>query len=145
MSIQPCAAVPRLPGDLDTGPFLAAGCGGRAPGKADTQSPAAIVVAPRGHSGYTMARMHYDVMLAPEAVADLRGLSARERALAREAMERHLRYEPDRLARSRTKRLRGVSRPQYRLRAADLRIFYDVDGSTVEVLAIVSKAQASEW
>ena len=76
---------------------------------------------------------------------DLHGLSARDRSLAREAMERYLRYEPERVARSRIKRLRGVRRPQYRLRVEGLRIFYDVGGSTVEVLAIVSKAQASEW
>ena len=109
----------------------------------ETLSPAAV--APCAHYGYTMARMRHDVLLAPEAIEDLHGLSARDRSLAREAMERYLRYEPERVARSRIKRLRGVRRPQYRLRVDGLRIYYDVAGSTVEVLAIVSKAQASEW
>ena len=39
----------------------------------------------------------------------------------------------------------STSRPQFRLRVEDLRIFYDVAGSTVEVLAVVSKSQAGEW
>jgi mRNA-degrading endonuclease RelE of RelBE toxin-antitoxin system len=92
-----------------------------------------------------MARMAYDVLLAPEAVQDLRRLSAHDRALARETMERHLRHAPGRVARTSIKRLRGVSRPQYWLRAGDLRIFLDVRGSAVEVLAIVPKPQASDW
>ncbi len=92
-----------------------------------------------------MAIMRFHVVLAPEAVEDLRRLSAFERAAARDAMERHLRTEPTRVSRSTIKRLRGASRPQYRLPVEDLRIFYDVARSSVEVLAIVSKKQASEW
>lgn len=60
-------------------------------------------------------------------------------------MERHLRHEPTRLSKSRIKRLRGVERPQYRLRIEETRVFYDVTGGTVEVLAIVSKAEAQSW
>jgi mRNA-degrading endonuclease RelE of RelBE toxin-antitoxin system len=41
--------------------------------------------------------------------------------------------------------LRGVSRPQYRLRVDEVRVFYDVSGSTVEVLAIVAKPEAESW
>lgn len=92
-----------------------------------------------------MAIMCFQVVLAPEAMEDLRRLSAFERAAARDAMERHLRHEPTRVSRSRIKRLRGVSRPQYRLRGEDLRVFYDVSGTTVEELAIESKGQAGEW
>ena len=46
---------------------------------------------------------------------------------------------------SRIKRLRGLSRPQYRLRVEEVRVFYDVSGSTVEVLAIVAKPEAESW
>ena len=35
--------------------------------------------------------------------------------------------------------------PHYRLRVGDIRVFYDVTGSKVQVLAIVAKAQAQEW
>ena len=48
-------------------------------------------------------------------------------------------------SRSRIKRLRGLERPQYRLRVDDTRVFYDVKEGTVEVLAIVSKAEAEAW
>lgn len=48
-------------------------------------------------------------------------------------------------SRSRIKRLRGLAKPQYRLRVGDLRIFYDVRENAVEVLAIVPKSQAARW
>jgi mRNA-degrading endonuclease RelE of RelBE toxin-antitoxin system len=89
--------------------------------------------------------MAHEIILAPEAVADLRGLSARDRAIVVDAMERHLRHEPGKVSRSRIKRLRGVRKPQYRLRVDDLRVFYDVSRNTVEVLAVVSKASAEQW
>jgi len=41
--------------------------------------------------------------------------------------------------------LRVLRRPQYRLRVDDVRVFYDVSGMTVEVLAIVSKSEAGSW
>ena len=92
-----------------------------------------------------MARMPYEIILAPEAVADLKRLSARLRATAADALDIHLRHEPTRTSRSRIKRLRGLSKPQYRLRVDPLRIFYDVTEGRVEVLAIVNKAQAAAW
>jgi mRNA-degrading endonuclease RelE of RelBE toxin-antitoxin system len=41
--------------------------------------------------------------------------------------------------------LRGLRRPQYRLRVGDVRVFYDVSGTIVEVLAIVAKSEAESW
>jgi len=96
-------------------------------------------------SGYSLARMRYEIVLAPEALEDLRGLSARNRSIVRDAIEIHLRYEPTRVSRSRIKRLRGTERPQYRLRIEDLRVFYDVTVGAVEILAIVWKSTAAEW
>ena len=43
------------------------------------------------------------------------------------------------------KRLRGLVRPQYRLRVGEIRVFYDVSAETVEVLAIVPKSEAALW
>ncbi len=58
----------------------------------------------------------------------------------------HLRHEPTKTSKTRIKRLRGLSRPQYRLRVGDdIRVFYDVTEDTVEVLAIVPKSEANEW
>jgi len=89
--------------------------------------------------------MRYEIILSPEAVEDLRGLKANIRAAVRDTIEKHLRHEPRKTSKSRIKRLRGLSRPQYRLRAENLRIFYDVTGKTVEILAIISKDEAERW
>ena len=62
-----------------------------------------------------------------------------DRSAVREAIEQHLRFQPQRLSKSRIKRLRGMTRPQYRLRVGEIRVFYDVSEQAVEVLAIVAK------
>jgi mRNA-degrading endonuclease RelE of RelBE toxin-antitoxin system len=90
--------------------------------------------------------MRYDIVMAPEAVEDLNDLKAKVRAAVRDAMEEHLRHEPTKTSKSRIKRLRGFSRPQYRLRVGDdIRVFYDVTAKTVEILAIVAKSEADTW
>ncbi len=90
--------------------------------------------------------MRYEIILAPEAVEDLSCLKANVRAQVEDALERHLRHEPQKTSKSRVKRLRGLSRPQYRLRVGDdVRVFYDVTEDTVDVLAIVPKSEAEQW
>jgi mRNA-degrading endonuclease RelE of RelBE toxin-antitoxin system len=89
--------------------------------------------------------MRYEILLAPEAVEDLKRLRAHQRAQVKDALEMYLRNEPRRVTKSRIRRLKGLSRPQYRLRIGDLRIFYDVAERTVEVLAVVAKDDAAEW
>ena len=58
---------------------------------------------------------------------------------------KRLNREPERTSRSRIKRLRGLRRPQYRLRIGEVRVFYGVSGMTVEVLAIVAKSEVESW
>ena len=89
--------------------------------------------------------MRYEIVLAPAAAQALKGLRADPRARVRGALETHLRHEPTKVSKSRIKRLRGLSRPQFRLRVDDIRVFYDVTGQAVEILAIVSKAEAETW
>lgn len=89
--------------------------------------------------------MRYEVVLAPEAARAFRSLTAYHRAEVRDAVERHLRHNPTRVSKSRIKRLRGVSRPQYRLRVGEVTVFYDVTHEAVEVLAIVTKSEAARW
>jgi mRNA interferase RelE/StbE len=90
--------------------------------------------------------MPYEIFLAPEAVDDLVGLKANVRALVRDTMEEQLRHQPTKVSKSRIKRLRGLSRPQYRLRVGDdIRVFYDVIEDVVQVLAIVSKSNVDAW
>ncbi len=89
--------------------------------------------------------MRYEIIFSREAADDFKRLSARERATVRDAIERHLRYEPGMVSRSRIKRLREMEHPQYRLRVGDIRVFYDIQKEVVEVLAIVPKSRAAEW
>ena len=90
--------------------------------------------------------MPFAIVLAlPEAAGDLRRLTATVRATVRAALETHLRHEPGKTSPSRIKRLRGLRRPQYRLRVGEVRVFYDISGTTVEVLAIVAKWEADLW
>jgi mRNA-degrading endonuclease RelE of RelBE toxin-antitoxin system len=91
--------------------------------------------------------MRYAVLLAPDAVEDLTRLRAYDRAKVRDAITK-LRSDPTHVGRSRIKRLRGLRKPQYRLRVDEVRVFYDVVEEPVpgvEVLAIVAKKEAAAW
>ncbi|HVA15127.1 MAG TPA: type II toxin-antitoxin system RelE/ParE family toxin [Stellaceae bacterium] len=89
--------------------------------------------------------MSFAIVLASEAVEDFKALKANVRAIVHDALETHLRNEPAKTSKSRIKRLRGLRRPQYRLRVGDVRVFYDINGDTVEILAIIAKAEAGAW
>lgn len=89
--------------------------------------------------------MPYSIVLSPEAIEDLRRLQAPHRSAIRRAIETHLRHEPTKESKSRIKRLRGSRRPGFRLRIGDVRVFYDVSESMVEILAIVPKLAADAW
>lgn len=89
--------------------------------------------------------MRFEIVLAPEAVEDLKRLKASLRAMVRDAIERHLRHAPATTSKSRIKRLRGLRRPQYRLRAGEVRVFYDMSNGSVEILAIIPKAETEAW
>jgi mRNA interferase RelE/StbE len=89
--------------------------------------------------------MPFEIVLAPQAIEGLRTLRADFQSSVRDAIELHLRHEPTKLSRSRIKRLRGLDRPQYRLRVNEVRVFYDVTETKVEVLAVIPKEQAEAW
>ena len=89
--------------------------------------------------------MAFAIILAPEAVEDLKRLRAAKRAIVKEALKVQLTHEPRKVSRSRIKRLRGLSQPQYRLMVEDVRVFYDVTETTVEILAVVAKSEAESW
>jgi len=89
--------------------------------------------------------MRYAIVFSVDAVDDFKALEAGKRSGIRKAIETHLRHEPDKVSRSRIKKLRGVDRPHYRLRVGEHRIFFDVADSTVEILAIVAKSEAESW
>jgi mRNA interferase RelE/StbE len=86
--------------------------------------------------------MAFDIVLAPGAVAALKNVAVPVRAGVAKALAVHLTHEPTKVSKSRIKRLRGLSQPQFRLRVGDIRVFYDVTETQVQVLAIVTKAAA---
>ena len=88
--------------------------------------------------------MRHEIVLSPQAVIDLKHLPAATRAEVRDQIELHLRHEPSKSSRSR-KKLRGLRRPQFRLRVGDIRVFYDVVEAEVQILTIVTKEQATAW
>ncbi len=89
--------------------------------------------------------MTYKSILAPEAVEDLKALRAFDRATGRDAMKEHLHFQPTKTSKSRIKRLQGRRHPEYRLRVDEIRVFYDVAGDAVEILAIVPKSEVAAW
>ncbi len=89
--------------------------------------------------------MRYEIILAPEAIEDLHRLKANIRTAIRDGIEKHLRHQPLKTSKSRIKKLQGISRPQFRLRMDEVRVFYDVNEGTVEILAIIPKSETQEW
>ena len=89
--------------------------------------------------------MRHDIVLSPQAIEDLRRLTARDRAAVKDALEVHLRHEPTRVSRSRIKRLRELAQPQYRLRVHEIRVFYDVGEGEVYIHAILLKSMVEQW
>jgi mRNA-degrading endonuclease RelE of RelBE toxin-antitoxin system len=86
--------------------------------------------------------MRYAIVIAPEAIQDLKRLKTHSRAMVRDGIEKHLRHQPTSTRKTRIKRLRGLFDPQYRLRVGEVRVFYDVSERTVEILAIILKSDA---
>jgi len=89
----------------------------------------------------------YEILLKPGAIEDLDRLRKYDATQIADAMEKHLTYEPTKESRSRIKRLRGVSEPDYRLRVADYRVFYSVreQERRVDVLRIMHKDQTRKY
>jgi mRNA interferase RelE/StbE len=85
----------------------------------------------------------YEIVLKRRAVIDLDGLRKYDAAQIADAMEKHLEHEPAKESKSRIRRLRGISNPDYRLRVGDYRVFYNIDGNArrVEILRVMHKNQ----
>jgi len=89
----------------------------------------------------------YTIMLKPSAIADLDALRKYDATQIADAMERHLPHNPTKESKSRIKRLRGISNPDYRLRVGDYRIFYVVDEAArrTDVLRVMHKDQTLRY
>lgn len=71
-------------------------------------------------------------------------MRAHERSAVKDTIEQALRFLLTKASRSRIKQLRGLSKPQYRLREGDVRVFYDVYETEVVILTIVYKDEAED-
>jgi mRNA interferase RelE/StbE len=87
----------------------------------------------------------YRIVVTEDAKEDFNELDARQRTMVRDALRTYLTHEPTRDSKSRIKRLRDVRHPQFRLRVREMRVFYDVTGTDVVVLAITSKEKTLQW
>ena len=91
--------------------------------------------------------MAFKIELVQEAWEDLRAFRKSDQVRILDALEVHLSHEPTRVSRSRIKHLRPGTRPPYRLRIDEIRIFYDVSlkSQKVIVYGIVHKEHSLEW
>ena len=83
----------------------------------------------------------FQIDVASEARERIRALRRVDAAAVLDAIETHLRFEPDRPSRSRIKRLRGAQDATFRLRVGDYRVFYDVAEGVVTVITVLHKRE----
>ena len=69
-------------------------------------------------------------------------LEGSSRAEVRDAMNVHLTHQPTKVSKSRIKRLRGLSRPQFRLRVGDWRVLFRRDGTVIAVTKVAPRGSA---
>lgn len=89
----------------------------------------------------------FEIVLKPSAVEDLDRLRGYDVSMIADGMERFLGGQPARENRSRIKRLKGISDPDFRLRLGEYRVFYNVSAAErrVDVLRILRKDETFEY
>lgn len=90
--------------------------------------------------------MPWNLAFEEDAIDDLAGLAARERAIVTDAIQTNLRHQPDVRTRNRKPLASFLPSfafhpPLWQLRVGEFRVFYDLDGEdrSVRVLAIRRK------
>ena len=89
----------------------------------------------------------YEIFLKPTAIKDMDRLSRFDAVTVSDVMEECLGDKPAKESKSRIKRLKGISDPDYRLRAGNYRIFYSIDETSrrVNVLRVLRKDETQEY
>ena len=89
----------------------------------------------------------YEIFLKPTAIKDMDRLSRFDAVTVSDVMEECLGDKPAKESKSRIKRLKGISDPDYRLRAGNYRIFYSIDETSrrVNVLRVLRKDETQEF
>ena len=85
----------------------------------------------------------YEIHLKPSAVRDMDRLRKYDATIVADAMEDHLSHHPTKESKSRIKRLKGITDPDYRLRVGNYRIIYSVysDILTIEIVRIGHRSE----
>ena len=83
----------------------------------------------------------FEIVFRPAAIRRLKTMKRFYAAAILDAVERHLREEPEKTSRTSIKRLRGHQESVFRLRARDYRVFYDVIEDRVEIVQILHKSE----
>ncbi len=91
-----------------------------------------------------MASKPYELQYAQQAVEDIRALRAYDQRKIVVAIETHLSHTPTQVSRTSIKRMVQPFWSQFRLRAEDFRVYYDVDETSrvVSVLRVLKKGTA---
>lgn len=89
--------------------------------------------------------MRYEIRYSEEALQQLRQVRAFEQVAILDQIEQVLGVNPTLESKARVKRLRPPAATAYRLRVGDFRVFYDVEGAVVQIIQILSKAQAIRY
>jgi mRNA-degrading endonuclease RelE of RelBE toxin-antitoxin system len=89
----------------------------------------------------TIRPMPFEVRYSTTAAKQLKRLRAFDRATIIDEIERTLTINPDMQSKAKVKKLRQPAPTQYRFRAEDFRVFYDVDhvSNCVNIVQILSK------
>jgi mRNA-degrading endonuclease RelE of RelBE toxin-antitoxin system len=85
----------------------------------------------------------FRIVIRPAAADQIRRLRRHDAVAILDALETQLRYEPERVSRSRIRRLRGPQSATYRLRVGEYRAFYDVGEGQVIVTAVLHKRETA--
>ncbi|MGH7318655.1 MAG: type II toxin-antitoxin system RelE family toxin [Candidatus Rokuibacteriota bacterium] len=85
----------------------------------------------------------FRVVVRPGAAERIRRLPRVDAVAILDALETHLRHDPERVSRSRIKRLRGKQDATHRLRVGEYRVFYDVLEGQVIVTAVLHKRETA--
>jgi mRNA-degrading endonuclease RelE of RelBE toxin-antitoxin system len=83
----------------------------------------------------------FQIVFRPEAITRLKTLKRVSAVAILDAIERHLREEPEKTSRTLIKRLRGHQDTVFRLRVGDYRVFYDVIEDRVAIAQILHKSE----
>jgi mRNA interferase RelE/StbE len=83
--------------------------------------------------------MNYEVRYSDRALEQIKLLRAYDKAAILERIDQMLTTEPTRAGKTAIKLLQQPAPTQYRLRAGDFRIFYNVEGDVVRIVEIMTK------